>query len=90
MSASSLPPSDGSSYAERLREALKTRCVNLKTKSSYLGLPGPADEEGRHDTAIWWCERTCQALGPDGLGAHPSRCEAPSRSCYEPPRRPRA
>jgi hypothetical protein len=88
MSAPSSKHPERPSYAERLREALKTRCVHLKTKSAYLGLPGPADEEGRHDTAIWWCERTCQALGPDGRGAHPTTCELPGRACYEAPRRP--
>lgn len=82
--SSSEPPS----YADRLREALKTRCVQLKTKSAYIGLPGPHDAEGAFDTAIWWCERTCQALGPDGRGAHPSSCEHPGRPCYEAPRRP--
>lgn len=85
-------PSPGPSgeYAQRVRAALKTRCVFLKTKEAYLGLPGPGSEEGRYDTAIWWCERTCQALGPDGAAALPRDCERAGRACYEPPLRPRS
>ncbi len=83
---SSPPPSD---YAKRVLEALKTRCVFLKTKEAYLGLPGLGREEGRYDTTIWWCERTCEPLGPDGAAAVPATCERPGRPCYEAPRRPR-
>ena len=87
MSASTpVPPSD---YAKRVLEALKTRCVFLKTKEAFLGLPSHGREEGRYDTTIWWCERTCEPLGPDGAAAVPATCERPGRACYEAPRRPR-
>ena len=75
-------------YAQRVREALKTRCVHLKTKEAYLGMPGPEAKESEFDTTIWWCERTCRSLGPDGSAAHPAACERPGRACYEPPLRP--
>jgi hypothetical protein len=75
-------------YAARVREALKARCVNLKTKEAYLGMPGPGSHESDVDTTAWWCERTCRVLGPDGSAAHPSTCGAPGRTCYEAPLRP--
>lgn len=76
-------------YAQRVREALKVRCVHLKTKEAYLGLPGPGSQEGRFDTTIWWCEQTCGVFGPDGASALPASCERPGRACYVPPLRPR-
>ena len=72
-------------YREKVRKALRTRCVHLKTKRAYLGLPEADDRENPIDTATWWCERTCEPLGPDGEGAEPEGCEAPGRSCYEAP-----
>jgi hypothetical protein len=84
MSASSphlpgMPPSD---YARRVLDEIKTRCVFLKTKEAFLGLPSHGREEGRYDTTIWWCERTCEPLGP-------AACGQAGRACYEAPRRPR-
>jgi hypothetical protein len=66
-------------YARRLREALRTRCVHLRTKASYLGPPSSQHEENPFDTAVWWCERTCAALGGDGSSADPTSCGAPGR-----------
>jgi hypothetical protein len=74
--------------ARELREALRTRCVHLKTKASYLGSPSPGDPENLFDTAVWWCEATCAKLGPDGGTASPERCGRPGPSCYRPPVRP--
>jgi hypothetical protein len=78
-------------YAKRVREALRVRCVHLKTKASFLGLPSSEHQENPFDTATWWCEATCRALGPDGSTAHPSFCDPTSpeyvaRPCYVPPR----
>jgi len=73
------------SYAERVRKELKTRCAHLKTKMAHMPLPQPGDEANPFPTAIWWCGRTCVALGADGSAAHPSTCDAPGRSCYEAP-----
>jgi hypothetical protein len=75
-------------YGRKVREALRSRCVHLKTKSSYTGMPGPGDVESDIDTAGWWCERTCAPLGPDGSTARPADCERPGRPCYESPLRP--
>lgn len=74
-------------YRQRVRQALRTRCVHLKTKASFLGLPGPEAVEDPFDTAVWWCQRTCEAMGPDGSTASPATCEAPGRPCYEAPPR---
>jgi hypothetical protein len=75
-------------YARKVGEVLKVRCVHLKTKSSYTGMPGPGDVESDIDTAGWWCERTCAALGPDGETARPATCERRGRICYQAPLRP--
>jgi hypothetical protein len=74
-------------YAKRVRQALRTRCVHLRTKAAFFPLPQPGDEENPFDTAVWWCERTCASLGEDGSTAHPSLCDVPGRSCYVPPPR---
>ena len=68
-----------------MRNELKTRCVHLRTKAAFLHLPQPGDEANPYATAIWWCGRTCEALGTDGSAAHPGDCDRPGRACYEPP-----
>lgn len=75
-------------YRRKVQEALKVRCIHLKTKRAWLGLPGADEAENPIDTAVWWCERTCEPLGPDGTAAEPEGCEGPGRGCYEPPVRP--
>lgn len=79
---------DERSYRRKVQDALKVRCVHLKTKRAWLGLPDEADVENPIDTAVWWCERTCEPLGPDGESAVPEACEGPGRGCYVPPTRP--
>ena len=76
------------SYREKLLAELATRCSKLKTKAAYLGLPDPDDAENPFDTAVWWCERTAEPLGPDGRAADPRGCGGPGRSCYEAPPSP--
>jgi hypothetical protein len=76
------------SYARRLREVLKVRCTYLCTKAMIRPLPGPDDEENPYDTAIWWCDRTGEALGPHGDTAQPGDCDGPGLECYEPPLTP--
>jgi hypothetical protein len=71
--------------ARRIREALRVRCVHLKTKAAFTGMPGPGDRVNPLDTAVWWCQRTSEPLGPDGHGATPAACERPGRDCYEAP-----
>lgn len=79
---------DARTYRERLQEELRTRCVHLKTKAAFLGLPGDGDEENDIDTAIWWCEKTCEPLGPDGHTADREGCDRGERPCYEAPFQP--
>ena len=73
------------SYRARVRQELKTRCVHLRTKAAYFPLPGAAEQANPYPTAIWWCGRTCEALGPDSSAAHPADCDGAGRRCYEPP-----
>jgi len=74
-----------SEYRARVRRELLTRCVHLKTKASFFPMPREDEEASPFESAIWWCGRTCEALGPDGAAAHASPCGAPGRRCYEPP-----
>ncbi len=74
-------------YAARVRRELKNRCVHLRTKAAAFPLPQPGDEANPYPTAIWWCDKTCEALGADGSAACPGDCDGPGRRCYEAPRR---
>ena len=74
--------------AESLREVLRVRCVWLRTKAAYLNFPDPGQSENPISTAIFWCNRNGEALGPDGHTACAGDCDRPGRSCYEPPVRP--
>ena len=77
-------------YAERIREELRVRCVWLRTKAMYVNRPQPGDPEPPFTSAVWWCLKTCEALGPDGSTAGPRLCDAPdasARRCYEGPPR---
>ena len=76
-------------YRDKVTTALRTRCVFLKTKAAYLGLPEADDVENSFDTAIWWCELTAEPLGPEGEPADPKVCGASGRRCHELPRLPR-
>ncbi len=75
-------------YRDRVERDLVHRCVFLKTKTSWLGLPEAHARENDVPTAVWWCERTCEPLGPDRAAVGPSTCGHPGRACYERPRRP--
>ena len=78
------------SYRAKVLHELRTRCIHLKTKSAYLGLPDEEDVENDVPTAIWWCELTAEPLGPDGEPADPKVCGASGRPCHRLPRRPQA
>jgi len=60
-------------------------CRHLCTKGMLLaGYEGPPpDAPHPPDTAVFWCNRSGWAAGPDGLPANPGRC-APGRGCFEP------
>ena len=40
----------------------------------HVGLPEAHEEEFPADEPIWWCERTGEALGPDGSEACRAKC----------------
>jgi len=71
--------------ARRLRRELKTRCLHLCTKAASFPLPDDDDPVNPYDTAIWWCGRTTEALGPDDSAAGPDACNDAARACHEPP-----
>ena len=76
------------SYADEVRAAMKTRCVHLRTKEQFVGVPSEHEQAFEADDAIFWCDRTSEALGPDGGSACGHECGKPGRRCYEPPVRP--
>lgn len=74
-------------YAARVKKQLETRCIHLLTKESFLGLPSDHEQQFPVDEAIFWCDSTGDALGPDGCSACVDDCHGKARSCYEPPLR---
>jgi hypothetical protein len=62
-----------------------TLCAHLRTKGMFVsGYDGPPpDLPFPADTAVFWCNRTGWAMGPDDLPANPDRCSRP-RGCFEP------
>ena len=75
-------------YAEEVRAAMRTRCVHLRTKEQFVGIPSDHERPFEADDAIFWCDRTFEALGPDGEAACSRECAAPGRTCYDAPIRP--
>lgn len=73
------------SYARDLRKVLLVRCRRLCTKAAVHPLPDADELPNPFDTAIWWCDVTTEALGPDGRAAEPGACDGPGRACYEAP-----
>ena len=59
-------------------------CVHLRTKGMFVtGYDGPPPEMPfPPDTAVFWCNLSGWAMGPDGLPANPDRC-AGARACFE-------
>ncbi len=76
------------SYADDVRAAMRTRCIHLRTKEQFVGIPSEHEQPFEGDDAIFWCDQTCEALGPDGGTACGTECGLPGRPCYEPPIRP--
>lgn len=57
-------------------------CRDIRSKKYYFLQEMPTREEDLLDsTGSCWCQRTRQAVGPDGEMVHPTDC-APGRSCY--------
>jgi hypothetical protein len=59
-------------------------CSQLRTKTMYMSVETrrDADEPGCGGTAIFWCLKTHECLGPDDLQANPDYCRAP-RQCAQ-------
>jgi hypothetical protein len=51
-------------------------CTKLRTKTMYLNVEYRADAEepGCGNTAVYWCLKTQQPLGPDDLPVSPEAC----------------
>jgi hypothetical protein len=57
-------------------------CSKLRTKTMYLNVDQreDAEEPGCNGTAIFWCLKTHECLGPDDQRATPEDCTS-SRAC---------
>ena len=72
-------------YTRAVESELRVRCLHLLTKQAFLALPAESEREFEADEPIWWCDRTGEALGPDGSEACRATCHGPGRGCYEGP-----
>jgi hypothetical protein len=54
-------------------------CQYCRSKEMYHSPPG--QEEDPFSSGIYWCAKTQDAFGPDGLPAGKSEC-CTGRSCY--------
>lgn len=57
-------------------------CAKLRTKTMYLNVEWrhEPDEPGCSNSAVFWCLKTMEVLGPDDLPANPDACRA-GRAC---------
>ena len=57
-------------------------CSKLRTKTMYLNVDyrREADVPGCGGTAVFWCLKTQECLGPDDVQANPDACRSP-RGC---------
>ncbi len=76
------------SYRDDVEAQLRTRCIHLRTKEAFVGLPSEHEQAFEADGPVWWCDATGEPLGPDGSAADEA-CHGPcERLCFEPPLRP--
>lgn len=61
-------------------------CRRLRTKTAFGSFRGKlyAWQSGRSTTAVYWCLRTMETVGPDDSFAHPHACLS-GRGCFEAP-----
>jgi hypothetical protein len=60
-------------------------CPMLRTKTAFGTFVGHDPwQEGKSSTAVYWCLRTMETVGPDENLAEPQNCCA-GRSCYQSP-----
>ncbi len=65
-----------------LAEADRQVCSNLRTKTAFGHLVGHHPwQAGGSSTAVYWCLKTMEPIGPDDGIAHPHRCK-PARGCW--------
>ncbi len=62
------------------KTARRCLCKHLRAKEMYYSnSPGEIDQ---FHSGIFWCDRTHDALGPDGVYADNEECN-PVRSCFQ-------
>ncbi|HWB20556.1 MAG TPA: hypothetical protein VG711_09670 [Phycisphaerales bacterium] len=58
-------------------------CLHIRHKQMYVDTrhaqPGMVDDSS--NTRIFWCNRSQDSLGPDGVPVNPTRCTN-ERSCF--------
>ena len=61
-------------------------CRRLRTKRAFGSYSGNlySWRSGDSTTAVYWCLRTMETVGPDDGYAHPHACLS-GRGCFEPP-----
>ena len=61
-------------------------CRSLRTKTAFGTFRGKFDswQTGYSTTAVYWCLRTMETVGPDDGYAHPHACQS-GRECFVPP-----
>jgi hypothetical protein len=61
-------------------------CRRLRTKTAFGTFRGNlySWQSGRSTTAVYWCLRTMETVGPDDTFAHPHACLS-GRGCFESP-----
>jgi hypothetical protein len=58
---------------------LRAPCRHLRSKEMFHSATGAPDDE--FSSGVYWCQKTCEAFGPDGELADKTRC-CNGRSCY--------
>ncbi|HTE49856.1 MAG TPA: hypothetical protein VK698_03215 [Kofleriaceae bacterium] len=60
-------------------------CRKLRTKLAFGALEGSEDwRHGESSTAVYWCLRTMETVGPDDSFSHPHHCQR-GRACFTAP-----
>lgn len=63
-------------------EPLPVVCDSLRTKTAFGTLVGGhAWQHGESSTAVYWCLKTMETVGPDESFAHPHQC-CEGRKCF--------
>jgi hypothetical protein len=69
--------------SERVASAISPFCARLRSKKFYFLRTPPREVSDILDgSGRCWCQRTMDALGPDGRPVDPEDCQN-GRRCYE-------